>query len=80
MKSSFTATTPGGAVITWDSGQGFSGDLAEELNAEMQWAPGQTHTPPAEVARAVLLQWLPGAVISDFVSQPLEGLGAEVLS
>lgn len=74
MKDSFTATTPGGTVITWDSEQGFSGDVAELLNADMRTAPGKTHTPLAIVARGVLLDLLPGSVITDFVSEPLEPL------
>ncbi len=74
MKASFKATTPGGAVITWDDEHGFTGDVAELLNSDMQWAPGQTHTPLAIVARGVLLEQLPGCTITDFVSVPLPPL------
>ncbi len=80
MKSSFNATTPGGAVITWDNEQGFSGPLADMLNDDMQLAPGQTHTPRAVVARVVLLALLPGSTITDFISAPLEPLPPDVLS
>lgn len=80
MTSSFNATTPGGTVMTWDSEQGFRGDVADMLNRDMQWAAGQTHEPPAVIARRVLLELLPGAVISDFVSVPLDELPPGVLS
>ncbi len=80
MKSSFTATTPGGAPIAWDAEQGFSGPLAQMLNAELSITPGQTHTPPAVLARQVLLFMLPGCTIADFVSVPLPALGEGVLS
>lgn len=80
MTSSFKATTPGGAPIAWDDAQGFSNEFADELNAALRIAPGQTITPPAELARRVLLEELPGAVISDFVSVPLEPLSPDVLS
>lgn len=74
MKSSFKAVTTGGTPITWDSHRGFGGDLAYVLNQDMKTAPGQTFKPPAEVAKAVLLDLFPKAVISDFVSVPLPPL------
>jgi len=71
MKSSFTATTPGGVQIRWDSQHGFSGPLGPTLNQDMQTAPLQTIRPQAEIARTVLLNLLPGCTITDFVSAPL---------
>ncbi len=76
----FKATTPGGAPIAWDSDAGFTGEFADMLNADLAASPGHTYTPPAELARAVLLALVPGAKISEFVSQPLEPLPDGVMS
>lgn len=70
--SSFTARLPGGAFIPWDDECGFGGTFASILNDRMALAPGKGGLPLAYVARKVLLELFPTAVVSDFVSAPLQ--------
>jgi len=80
MKASFKATTPGGVDIFWNERRGFSGPMGSFLNHELKTATGQTHTPKAILARRVLLEMLPGCVIANFVSFPLEPVTPGALS
>lgn len=77
--SSFKATLPNGIQLTWDSVSGFTGELADMLNEDFAKTPGQTHTPPAIIARSVLLAFTPHAKIADFISLPLTPLPAGTL-
>lgn len=70
-KSSFTAAHLNWPPWHWDSETGFRGEMAEMLNEELARSPGQTHIPPAILAREVLLKSFPAAVITALVSHPL---------
>lgn len=75
--NSFTALTPGGAPIEYNEADGFTGALAETLNAEFERCPGQTNTPAALLASELLKRLIPGVVISDLVYEPLGDVDLE---
>jgi hypothetical protein len=68
---SFKATLLGKppVVITWKKGQGFSGELADPLNARFEDSLQQTFRPAGDIAEEILLSTLPEAVISERVSE-----------
>jgi hypothetical protein len=68
---SFKATLPGEppVVITWKKDQGFSGELAELLNARVEDSLQRTFRPAGDIAEEILLSTLPEAVISERVSE-----------
>lgn len=71
MKASFTASIDNGPAFTWSQEKGFSGEMAEEMNAHLAGALGQTHTPPAILAEETLLYFWPSAKVANFINPPL---------
>lgn len=74
---SFHAQTSGGTPIQYHDADGFTGPLAEMLNAEFVRAPGRTHTPLALLAAEMLEKLIPGVVIADLVYEPLGDVDLE---